>query len=419
MQQQTIKADPSAEVLCQSVDGDLRVAGWERNEVMVKTNGDGLSINELEGRVVVNCDDDLIIYLPNQAGLGCEELSGDVSLQAMKGAVKLVNVNGDLTIRDVQETELGSCSGDVTLSRVGKFKAGSLNGDLNLRDSSGDILVASTSGDVSLRNVGGEVKLDSVASDLYIRNVQGPVHAIAQGDAALNLEPVAGLEYRVDAGGDMILHLSPGANVELHLAASEFNSLRVDFPGVKLMEDSPTQKVILGNGGATMYLTAGGDLSVTSRADQWDSAADFGVGMLDGFMDDFSIPPIPPIPPIPNIPSDLNERINQRVQRALERAQMRTEGMSRRAEERVSAAMRRAEAKARAAEVRARRMHASGRINIGGTEMFSFNSEKKTETQPVSDDERLIILRMLQGKKISLAEAEKLLETLEGKGEVK
>jgi hypothetical protein len=35
--------------------------------------------------------------------------------------------------------------------------------------------------------------------------------------------------------------------------------------------------------------------------------------------------------------------------------------------------------------------------------------------EAVSDDERLVILRMLQEKKISLAEAEKLLAALEGK----
>jgi hypothetical protein len=34
---------------------------------------------------------------------------------------------------------------------------------------------------------------------------------------------------------------------------------------------------------------------------------------------------------------------------------------------------------------------------------------------PVTDDERLVILKMLQDKKISLQEAEKLLAALEGK----
>jgi hypothetical protein len=79
--------------------------------------------------------------------------------------------------------------------------------------------------------------------------------------------------------------------------------------------------------------------------------------------------------------------------------------------------MRRAESKARAAEVRARRghdRHVNARINIGGTEMFSFSSDKKKPVEPVSDDERLTILRMLQEKKISVADAEKLLSALEG-----
>ena len=39
MQQQTVPVNPNASVLVHAVHGDLRVAGWERNELMVKTSG--------------------------------------------------------------------------------------------------------------------------------------------------------------------------------------------------------------------------------------------------------------------------------------------------------------------------------------------------------------------------------------------
>ena len=109
----------------------------------------------------------------------------------------------------------------------------------------------------------------------------------------------------------------------------------------------------------------------------------------------------------------------------MERAQIHIEAASRRTEAKVQAAMRRAEMKARAAEVRARRgwrveysgsgSKPSANMNIGRWN-WDLTPKGPVDTgEAVSDDERLIILRMLQEKKISLAEAEKLLAALEGK----
>jgi hypothetical protein len=420
MKQQTLQADVNAHILVRSVSGDLRIAGWERAEIMAKTNGDDLDIECSDMNFTISCNDDLILYLPRQAILTVEDVAGDASVQAFRGEIELGEISGDLSLNDVQVTSLDSASGDVTLRNVGNIHLGNVNGDVNLHKASGDFSAVSINGDASLRDVEGNVDLKKVESNLYLRNVKGSVQADVDTDAALNLVPLAGVEYRVNAGGDLLLHLPADANAELHLATLDGTGgdLHVDFPGVVMDEYSPTQKIQLGDGSAKMYLTAGQDLIITSKSEKWDSAADFGVGMLDGF----DIPPIPPIPPIPNfphIPSDLNERINMKVQKALEKVQLRTDGLSRRAEIRMEAAMRRAEAKARAAEVRTRRghgRHATGRIIIGGTEMFGFSANKKT-IEPVSDDERLTILRMLQEKKITAEDAENLLSALEGRGD--
>jgi hypothetical protein len=44
-------------------------------------------------------------------------------------------------------------------------------------------------------------------------------------------------------------------------------------------------------------------------------------------------------------------------------------------------------------------------------------ADPSIETEPVGDEERLMILRMLEEKKISLEQAEELLSALEGAGE--
>ncbi len=446
MQQQTITVDPNPEVVVESVPGDLRVAGWERSEIMAKTDGDHLVLTSQDQRVVITCDENLILYLPHQSNLNIHAIHGDASLQALRGPLAIGSISGDLSMNDLGPVILETVAGDAALRSIGSLSGQLISGDLNMRGVHGDCHLQKINGDASLHNVDGSillntvgsdlylnkvhgsvdvseliggdasirdvdgsVTLETVGSDLYLRNVGGAVAASSGADVALYIEPHSGLEYHVNAGDDLLICLPPDVSAELQLTGSSPDNVQVDFAGVSLHEQDGTISVNLGGGAAKMFLTAGGDLVVTSKAEKWDSAADFAFGMQARF----DLPEIPPLPPIPPIPPDLSERINQRTQQAMDRARSKIEAASRRTEARVNAAMRRAEAKARAAEVRARSWH--GRVVVNGRPIMDVSEDAQTKSDPVSDQERLTILKMLQEKKISLEEAEKLLSALEGK----
>ena len=414
MQQQTVPVNPNASVLVHAVHGDLRVAGWERNELMAKTSGSLLELVSGTFPITVSCDEDLIVYLPHAATLQVELVSGDASLQALSGPVTLGPVDGDLTIKDLGPVTLGKVSGDACLRNVGALNAEIISGDFTLRGGKGVCAVDTVGGDASIRDIDGMVAIENVGSDLYVRNVHAAVDVKAGADAALYLAPLPGQTYDITAGDDLILRLSPDTNVKLHLTGGSPESIHVDFPGVSLPEDCTGCEVVIGkeaDGMPEMLLTAGDDLLVTSQADSWESAADFGVGMRDG--SEWTFPPF-------ELPEDFSERINQRVQAAMERAQSHLEAANRHAETaghrasiKIEAAMRRAEAKARAAEVRSRRGQAANRVGRWNWDLTPHGPAQTSA--PISDEERLSILKMLQEKKISVEDAEKLLAALEGK----
>ena len=407
MQQQTISVNAEAEVMVEAVRGDLRVAGWDRSEIMAKTDSDSLNLAPAEDRVVITCDEDLILYLPRQARLTVEDVAGDATLQALSGPVTLGPVAGDLTMKDLGPVALATVAGDASLRNTGPLTGETINGDFVLRGSNGPCALEGVGGDASIREVNGPVTVGTVGSDLYLRNVRGTVAVKAEADAAIFLEPLSGLTYDIGAGDDLILRLPEGVHARLHLTGGSPDSVQVDFPDVELPEDCSDCEVTIGSGDeapAELLVSAGGDLLVTSQADAWESAADFGVGMGEGWDWGGASFPLPP---------DFSERINRRVQAAMERNRERIEAAGHRAGVKIEAAMRRAEAKARAAEVRARRVHAN--INIGRWNWDLTPRGPMQEGEPVSDDERLAILKMLQEKKISLEEAEKLLAALEGK----
>ncbi len=412
MQQQTISTGPTPNVEVHNVSGDLRVAGWDRGELMAKTDGDTLEVSSGSDPITIACYEDLILYLPRAANLKVERVAGDASLQAMHGPISLGPISGDLTMNDLGAVTLDTVSGDASMRNVGALTAGSISGDFVVRGGHGVCMLDSVGGDASLRDVDGMATIQNVGSDLYVRNVRGAVTANAGGDVALYVDPQPGATYDVSAGSDLIARLSPQSNVKLHLTGSSDESIQVDFPGVQVPKDVNEFDVVIGvesDGMPVMILSAGEDLLVTSQADPWESAADFGVGMRDGL--EWPLPP------------DFSERINKRVQAAMERANAHLEAANRRAEAagqrasiKIEAAMRRAEAKARAAEVRARRGMGGPNINVGRFRWdMTPNAAETTGSNPVSNEERLTILKMLEEKKITVEEAEKLLAALEGK----
>ncbi len=398
MKQSTVAVSGPVTVVVDNVDGDLQVAGWERPEVLAKTDGDEFELRADGGSVFVNCDGDLILYLPREASVQVGNISGDADIRAMLGAVQVQNIDGDVQMRGVSTTHLGNVDGDV-----------------NVRGCSGDFMAENVDGDASLRDVQGALNLPAVGGDLFLRNLPLDVHASAGGDAVLYLQSKPGANVIVQAGGDILLRLPPGIDAELNLVGGSDESVRVDFPGVPPVEEGQTRNLTLGSGAAKIQMISGDELIVTSRADEWQSMAEFDAGGLDDMFGGG----------FPGLPADFHERISERVQEATRRAvdataRARTHGD--RAQQRVDAAMHRAEEKMRAAERR------SQFLVVGGRQKGGFGPippvppippmppvPPMQRSEPVSDEERLTILRMLQQKKISLQDAEKLLAALDGK----
>ena len=78
MKQQTLQAGTNSEIVVEDLEGDLRVAGWDRSEIMARTKGGELDVTSDENMFSVDCDDDLILYLPRQANLSIGNISAEL-----------------------------------------------------------------------------------------------------------------------------------------------------------------------------------------------------------------------------------------------------------------------------------------------------------------------------------------------------
>jgi hypothetical protein len=360
-----ISAGKSPKIKIDSIDGDLSVVGWDGEEVLIKADEDELSLKQNGDEIVFSCTDDVSLRIPKNSSLFIQRIGGDAALRGVTGNIEIKEVDNDLSIRDVDSVAIGS-----------------VKSDFSLRGAKGDLNIKNAGGDVSIRDVEGNVTLESVADDLALRGARGNVKVNVGEDVVVYLEPKADGAYSITAGDDILLVLKPNSNVTLTMHGDEID---VDWSGIENQRDVTERVLIIGDGSAKITLNAGGDIRVTNDANAGNSAEEFG--NFAGMNFDWS---------------GFGERISRQVEQATARAAKRAEEAARRVE--------------RHAERHARRW--KGNVSAGPWNWDigpkGVPTPPSPPSEPVAEEERMAILKMLAEKKITAEQAEQLLNALEG-----
>ncbi len=353
-------AEPTIKI--ESVENDVHMVGWENEEILIKiSDDDSLTSQQDEDNLVISCSDSLSLNVPKDAKVNVVKVDGDMSVRGLNGQLDVDFIAGDVALRD-----------------VGQVSIGTIESDFNLRGAKGDVHVKSVGGDASIRAVDGDVTITSISDDLAVRDLGGNLEVDVDDDVVAHLDPKPDQEYSIVAGDDIMLVLPEDADATLNLSGEKIS---VNFPGVEL-DDSSTQSVILGEGGAKIDLNAGTRLLVTTRANAAESADEFG--NFAGMMFDWGSWGREIGEYWGNFGREMGEHMSQRAQRAA----------------------RRAERKMR---------HIAGRRNAKMKWTWDLDKmTKASKREPVSEEERMTILRMLAENKITSDEAEQLLSSLEG-----
>jgi len=354
------------------VEGDLRLIGWDNDEILLRADDEEVTLEQNGDEVSLSCRDDLAINVPKNSNVHVISAKGDMSVRGLTGEFEADSIQGDVAIRD---------AGTVTL--------GAVESDFSLRGAKGDVHVKSVGGDASLREVNGSLTLDSVSDDVAIRGVGANLKVDADSDVVVHLVPLPGQTYSVIAGDDILLILPPEADATLTMHA---DSIIVDWPDIKPAQDA-SRVVTLGKGSAQIALDAGGDVLVTNRTDAAESADEHG--NFAGMMFDWGSWGREIGQHWGDFGSEIGERISHRAEEAARRAELRAQDAARRTERKI------------------RRAVGGRNAKMKWTWDFE-NMPKVPKREPVSEEERLTVLRMLAEKKITSEEADQLLSALEG-----
>ena len=365
-----IKSDARIVVKCSS---DLSIEGSEEATLTVIVDqGDSLRMREENGVYRIVSETDCRLILPVTAMVTIEKTGGDAQLKNLRSRVVIGKIGGDL--------KLDSISG-ASVESVG-----------------GDCHIYAALGAIELARIGGVLKADGgesilasgVGGDAHIFNFTGKLEVNAGDEVSIQISQVAVPEIRVKSGSDIDLFLPENANCQLDLKSGG-ESIKVHAGGQDVEIEGREFSVPLGNGGALVALTAGDEIKVTDQEKpDWNNS--------DSFWDEDHWK---------NFGFDIGRKVREGLKIAgvsMDMAIKQTEKATKMAGREVERVF--------------RDLNDKGYTTIphGKVVGFSMGGEQpaaSTSKAGPSDEERMLVLKMLQEKKITVEEAEKLLNALD------
>lgn len=411
MSKRSLETTENPDVIVRAT-GKLYLRGWERNEVRASGPDEGLVL-EMDGEMLlVSSEESLQLRVPHGASIRITAYD-EVTVRNIEGSVHIEQAGDSLILRNLGEAHVATVGNDLT--------ARGIAGNLSI-DQAGRF--------VTVREVGGDFQAAHIGSHANLRAIAGSVELSTGGNATLSVNPTPGTTVAVRAEGAVVCKVGAGLDAGVRIESG--GPIRVRAGEVREKLDDGVYEATFGDGAASISLFAGGKASLIERSSEPERpeidinfslgeelagiGAEVGsqvaehLGMIEeefetrfsGFSDLLQSWDVPP---------EKAEEIQRRTQEKVNRAQEKIRRAQERAARRIADAQRRAEAEARRAGRRSK--SASGRsfnINLRG-----LRKRKGPKAEPVSDEERLMILNMVAEKKITLEEAEALLAALEGK----
>jgi hypothetical protein len=413
----TFATGPTPQVIIEAVYGDLQIKGWERSEVLVNSSAEeGAGQVEQGDALRVHTRGDCLLNLPVGAGITITNVYGGAGIQGVSAALKIGRVLGSLQLLDVGESRIDSVYGELRLDHI-----------------SGELSVSQVLGNAMLRDVGGSCSMERIAGNLDLRDVRGDIRASVGGNARLYLGSLPGKLYQVNSGGELVFRAPADADAQVSLSCGA-GRIRIDIPAEINIYHERVHRLVLGSGEVKIELSAGGAIVFEAKEPDKPTEAGPGIGeSLTPFLEDFSQQVATQIQDNMKIldarmarlsasiagaglPLAESERIMRQARLSQERAQEKMQRARERLDRKLAAAQRKVEQKERVARRRGEAQAKTYERPVPPAPPAPHPPPTPSGYSLVTDEERLIILRMLQEKKITLAEAEHLLAALDEKG---
>jgi hypothetical protein len=411
--------------------GGLQIMGVETNIVTCETDSPDLAtLIEEEGHVFVTANASCKLSLPVWSSIEIEKGLGSVEINQNSNQVSIEKVMGNLILQNVNAAKIGKvggnfsvrqASGAISISKVGgelvvdsvgSFACDKIGGSCICKDIIDNFQLDKAGGSARAENIRGKFLLSKLGGSLLADHVNIETDISVGGDINIKKFTVTENDVSMRAGGDVDVSLGEWEGTQsLSLRAGGDVRLRLDeaFQGASFAMSSGSEKIRfklkdddrvireghygyqMGNTSQKIDIAAGGDITITGSDFEFQEAV---IGDLSDYFDYQESP--------------FSELIQDRVRFA-----------TRQADAKIKAAQIRLEQiQEHVEKFRGLDVSLSEKENIPAPSPLAPVPpvSRKVGKKGATDEERLMILKMLQDKKITVDEAETLFKALESQG---
>jgi len=433
----TLHFEPSRHLELVQADSDLAITGWDQPSIELTLDGgpDQCTVQREEDSLIVSSQAALAIQVPQTTSIHILQVFGDLLLRELGGDISVDTSHGDISIRggsarvSVQETHgslaakglagpliVSHVRGDVQLVDILCGQLKEVRGSLHAHSITNDLELGNVGQDISVRSILGLLKIQNGHGSLHAHDLHGGLQAdCIDGDLSLTAVPSTGQVYQAYSGGAIRARFPAETSARFDLKSDSLVSARL--PTSEKQE--PTQ--VIGQAGA-----GEADVILEAKSDLWVQMQDQIEGGVDAWQTLDSISSrieaeIAQHLGKMNVDATTQREIDRAIRQAeqeLAQAQRQLDRETERARERARRAQELAAKAAKRAQERIARKSRSWGVTIG-TESGLFGPPPprhphRPHSSRATAEEQLAILKMLQENKISVQEAEDLLQALEG-----
>ncbi len=412
MSKKILEVQPDVHILI-TCHGDLTVRGAA--EARLSLVGDNFEMEESEKAISVIGQGDLTLIAPENSTLTIEQLSGDGNITGVHGALQVVEAAGDLAVLETQGAAniatvrgdfvgrtrgtltVGEIYGDASLRGAPSVVINNVYGDLAARGIEGPMTVEAIMGDASLRGVQGDLTIGRVHGDCSLAGLRGQNQVTSADDIRLH-GPLAEGKHNFTAHSSITVHWPEDAPLQLQATASRvINRLEL----LETTTEGNTLTGAIGKGGPQLTLQAQDRISIKpehSKSNEYEleiSLTHLGEMISSEIGSRMAEISARLGPELASRTEERAERLAERVQRSVERAMRK-----------MDVALQRAE--------RQRGRHSPPPAPHAGHSTPPRAPAAPKTAAPKADvtQEQYKILKMLEEGKVSVEEANKLLDAL-------
>ena len=388
--------------------GGVQIKGVEKAEVTCEIDAPQLAtLVEENGHVYITVNSACRLQVPVKSSIEIERGMGSVMIESITGSITIEKVLGNLVLIDIDRAVVEKVGGNFAARKAsGIIQMEKIAGNLTVDDIQ-SLVCEKVGGNCILHNVHGDCRIEKAGGKCLAQKVTGQASFARFGGSLKALEITLQSDVKV------------GGNIEL-IDCKFDNDLSLHAGGniaIALGEDQTDLSMEIRSGGHDIKINAHGE-EIQTRGTEYDYQLGDGRLLLSvGAGGSVSVIDAPK--PGEDIIGDLSDRFT-----------FEESAFSELIKERIDSATRRAEAKVKAAEIRLGQIQERVEKFRGVNIDVGFGDEEDGDIPPIpkqpvppvtrpagkkgaTDEERLMILKMLQDSTISVDEAETLFKAME------